>query len=318
MSDGNATQPDLYQTVYDCVKFGRMGNGLLYACVAMFLYDYCLTVYDEIRYIWKPRRISLTSVTFILARYPVFASVILILLPAYVNQRGNHTVLLSDVVTALRLLGIIASEFILAVRTWAIWEKSRIILITLTVFSVSAIVPAAVVVAKDISTARVDPVIASYSNCRMIISEVTNAYVVPYVLTIVYEGITLTSSLIRITRWRKRIPKRIRAPLLDALWRDGVFYFSWTLALSFLNIAIIVQSSSNQFRSGASELQAVMHSILSCRVVLHLAGSKVPKEINSSGCSLYTNPAIQFTTQIEFAEHDLPPRDSAQNHDTRV
>ncbi len=98
----------------------------------------------------------------------------------------------------------------------------------------------------------------------MIISEVTNAYVVPYVLTLVYEGseysaslslspyadihlVTLTISLIRITRWRKRIPKRIRAPLLDALWRDGklvfeiidlpshdpfalgVFYFSWTL-----------------------------------------------------------------------------------------
>ncbi len=73
----------------------------------------------------------------------------------------------------------------------------------------------------------------------MIISEVTNAYVVPYVLTLVYEGseysaclsffpytdihhlVTLTISLIRITRWRKRIPKRIRAPLLDALWRDG-------------------------------------------------------------------------------------------------
>ncbi len=76
-----------------------------------------------------------------LARYPVFASVILILFPvrknalpppvaayasqAYINQRGNYTVLLSDVVTgeevdgipfgtnfilALRLLGIIASE----------------------------------------------------------------------------------------------------------------------------------------------------------------------------------------------------------------
>ncbi|KAF9006342.1 hypothetical protein BDZ89DRAFT_1120236 [Hymenopellis radicata] len=209
----------------------------------MFLYDYCLTVYDEIRYIWKPRRITLTSVTFILARYPVFASVILILLPHYgYSASSPQNVKFAASASILAFL-FFFPKVILAVRTWAIWEKSRIILITLTVFSVSAIVPAAVVVAKDISTARVDPVIASYSNCRMIISEVTNAYVVPYVLTIVYEGITLTSSLIRITRWRKRIPKRIRAPLLDALWRDGVFYFSWTLALSFLNIAIIVQSS---------------------------------------------------------------------------
>ncbi|KAF8903055.1 hypothetical protein CPB85DRAFT_1033568 [Mucidula mucida] len=186
-----------------------------------------------------------------LARYPVFASVILILFPAYINQRGNYTVLLSDVVTALRLLGIIASEFIWLSGHGPYGRNAAsshhidcILCVCCSTRSGRS--------RKDIMTAR-----ATYSDCRMIISEVTNAYVVPYVLTLVYEGITLTISLIRITRWRKRIPKRIRAPLLDALWRDGVFYFSWTLVLSFLNIAIIVQSSSNQFRSGASELQAL-------------------------------------------------------------
>ncbi|PBK71873.1 hypothetical protein ARMSODRAFT_792607 [Armillaria solidipes] len=86
--------------------------------------------------------------------------------------------------------------------------------------------------------------------------------------------VTLSLSLIRITRLRWRVRKTARAPLLDTLWRDGVFYFSWTLMLGFLNIALAVQSTSSQVRVGGSQLQAIIHSILSCRIVLHLAGSR--------------------------------------------
>lgn len=80
---------------------------------------------------------------------------------------------------------------------------------------------------------------AGYGNCRAYINSIESLYVVPYVLTILYEAgwflfstlqiinltlyssVTLTLSLIRITRWRRRIPERMRAPLLDTLWRDG-------------------------------------------------------------------------------------------------
>ncbi|KAK0200907.1 hypothetical protein DFS33DRAFT_1087699 [Desarmillaria ectypa] len=291
-----------------------MGNCMLFACAALFLFDFCLTFDDELWFIWKPRRITLTSVSFLLSRYPVLATTILILLPSYTIQEGNETVLLSQIAIVLRLTSIVSSEFILAVRTWAIWEKSSRILIILAVFSVvgrprlfrenprlillakAAVVPAAVVIAKDVSSSEVDPTYAAYPECRVLISSVRDAYVVPYVLTIVYEGVTLSLSLIRITRWRRRIPEIVRAPLLDTLWRDGVFYFSWTLMLGFLNIALAVQSTSSQVRVGGSQLQAIIHSILSCRIVLHLAGSKYPKDIDTSGCSLYTDAAFQFTT----------------------
>ncbi|PBK92751.1 hypothetical protein ARMGADRAFT_1063603 [Armillaria gallica] len=313
MSMGALTHDEL-ESLYSCISYGRMGNGMLFACAALFLFDFSLTFYDELRFIWKPRRITLTSVSFLLSRYPVLATTILILLPSYTRQEGNETVLLAQIAIVLRLASIVCSEFILAVRTWAIWEKSRRILIILTVFSVirdsipwvkAAVVPAAVVIAKDVSTSEgaflitysVDPAFAAYPECRALISTVRDAYVVPYVLTIVYESVTLSLSLIRITRLRRRVHKTARAPLLDTLWRDGVFYFSWTLMLGFVNIALAVQSTSSQVRVGGSQLQAIIHSILSCRIVLHLAGSRSPKDIDTSGCSLYTDATIQFTTQ---------------------
>ncbi|KAK0463232.1 uncharacterized protein EV420DRAFT_1162442 [Desarmillaria tabescens] len=318
MSVGALT-PDELEHLYGCIRYGRMGNGMLFACAALFLFDFCLTFYDELRFIWKPRRITLTSVSYLLSRYPVLATTILILLPSYTIQEGNETLLLSQIAIVLRLASIVSSEFILAVRTWAIWEKSRRILMILTVFSVAAVVPAAVVIAKDVSTSEVDPVYAAYPECRALISTVRDAYVVPYVLTILYEGVTLSLSLIRITRWRRRIPKNVRAPLLDTLWRDGVFYFSWTLMLGFLNIGLAVQSTSSQVRVGGSQLQAIIHSILSCRIVLHLAGSKSPKDIDTSGCSLYTDAAIQFTTRglIEDIPLSEPSHREARDVDSR-
>ncbi|SJL08222.1 uncharacterized protein ARMOST_11585 [Armillaria ostoyae] len=327
MSTGALTHDEL-ESLYNCISYGRMGNGILFACATLFLFDFSLTFYDELRFIWKPRRITLTSVSFLLSRYPILATTILILLPSYTIQKGNETVLLSQIaignkasinatpfrltgsVSVLRLASIVSSEFILAVRTWAIWEKSRRILIILTVFSVAAVVPAAVVIAKDVSTSEVDPAYAAYPECRALISTVRDAYVVPYVLTIVYESVTLSLSLIRITRLRRRVRKTARAPLLDTLWRDGVFYFSWTLMLGFLNIALAVQST---VRVGGSQLQAIIHSILSCRIVLHLAGSRCPKDIDTSGCSLYTDATMQFTTQVFTEDISLSERSEARD-----
>ncbi|PBK71872.1 hypothetical protein ARMSODRAFT_792723 [Armillaria solidipes] len=90
MSMGALTHDEL-ESLYNCISYGRMGNGILFACATLFLFDFSLTFYDE------PRRITLTSVSFLLSRYPVLATTILILLPSYTIQEGNETVLLSQI-----------------------------------------------------------------------------------------------------------------------------------------------------------------------------------------------------------------------------
>ncbi|EEB89889.1 hypothetical protein MPER_11969 [Moniliophthora perniciosa FA553] len=93
----------------------------------------------------------------------------------------------------------------------------------------------------------------------------------------------------------------MRAPLLDTLWRDGVMYFSFMLVLGFLNIGIVSQSKAPQLRNGAADLQAVLHSMMSTRIVMHLAGSKDPRDITNPSCSVYnTDTGVEFTTQISM------------------
>ncbi|KAG7087430.1 hypothetical protein E1B28_013396 [Marasmius oreades] len=291
-----------------CISNARLGQSLLFASCSLFLFDYVLTVSEEVEFLWWPKRLTLSSIAFMIARYFAMTSTIITLLP-HVSLRVD------GINTILRLVAIVASEFIVAVRTWAIWGRDKRILWTLVTLSVSAVIPAAVIVAFSVKTNHVEAVIspAWIDVCSVVIGDVKNGYVVPYVLTIIYEIATLSFSLIRITKWRKTIPKSVRAPLIDTLWQDGVMYFSFMLVLGFMNIGLVTQSEANQLRKGGAHLQAVLHSMLSTRLVLHLADPHNPRDITAAGCSVYyTNAEIEFTSQISISDDSarLPMRRS--------
>ncbi|KAF9265133.1 hypothetical protein L218DRAFT_957821 [Marasmius fiardii PR-910] len=297
MDDTTLTDSEL-DVLSVCISNGRLGQGLLFASCGVFLFDYVLTFFEEVEFLWLSKRLTLSSTAFAIARYAAMTSVIITLLP-HISLR------IDGINTILRLVAVVASEFIVAVRTWAIWGRSRKILYALIGFSLSAVIPAAVIVASSVKTNHVEAVIspASIDYCSVMIGDIKNGYVVPYVLTIIYETVTLSLSLVRVIGWRQTIPKNVRAPLIDTLWRDGVLYFSFMLVLGFVNIGIVTTSEAVQLRKGGANLQAVLHSMLSTRIVLHLADSSDPRDITSPGCSIYhTNAEIEFTTQISMAD----------------
>lgn len=297
MGDITLTNAEL-DVLSGCISNGRLGQSLLFASCGLFLFDYSLTVFEEIQYLWWSKRLTLSSIAFMIARYFAMTSTIITLLP-HVSLRVD------GINTILRLIAIVASEFIVAVRTWAIWGRNRKVLYALVTFSLSAVIPAAVIVARSVKTNHVEAVISPtlIDICSVVIGDVKNGYVVPYVLTIIYETITLSLSLTRIIGWRKTIPESVRAPLIDTLWRDGVLYFSFMLVLGFMNIALVTTSEAMQLRKGGAHLQAVIHSMLSTRIVLHLADSQDPRDITAPGYSVYhTNPDIEFTSQISMSD----------------
>ncbi|KAJ3937667.1 MAG: hypothetical protein NXY57DRAFT_220480 [Lentinula lateritia] len=310
-SVANLTDAQL-RALSECITHGRIGQGISYASVVLFLYDYSLTVWNEAKYVWRPRRLTLSSITFVIARYAAMTTAIIALLP-------NASVpAIDSTATVFRLIAIIASEL----RTWAIWGRSRKILITLISFSVAAIIPAATIVAESIVSNHVVPLVNEEFQdiCSLTISNISEGFIGPYVVAMLYEFVTLTLSLIRIISWRKTIPARIRAPIIDTLWRDGVLYYSFMLILGFVNIGLVLQQGVRlvlflptfiercfffqvpQVRTGGAELQAVLHSILSTRIVLHLAASNDPRDIAAPGCSVYQT-GMQFTSEFATVDH---------------
>ncbi|KAF9265141.1 hypothetical protein L218DRAFT_186435 [Marasmius fiardii PR-910] len=225
-----------------CVQNGRLGDNILFASSALF-----------VRFLRRTKRLSLGTGAFVASRYGALLVAILALSPA------RHAPTVDS-----------AGAVILAIRTWAIWGKSRKILWALIVFSLSAVIPAAIIIGKSLGTNSVRPLITPElaDICSATFGDIPGAFIVPYILTIIYEIMTLSLSLFRIAKWRKCIPENIRAPFLTILWRDGVLYFTFVLLLSFMNIGIILQSEAPQLRTGGGNLQAVLHSAVATRIVL--------------------------------------------------
>ncbi|ESK93899.1 hypothetical protein Moror_13006 [Moniliophthora roreri MCA 2997] len=284
-----------------CLSEGRKGRSISYASTTLFLFDYLLTVGSELSFLRKHRRATVGSVALLLSRYTAFAASILVLLP------DATTTQIDVIATVLRFVSIIVSEFIVTVRTWAIWERNKMILILLVVLAAACGITVATIIVKDITTrhsaSALPPEFGSVPDCVIMVSVIKNAYITPYILAIIYEIVMVVLSILKISRWRRSIPSTVRAPLLDTLWRDGVLYFSWILVLGLVNVGLVLNASP-QLLQGGSQLQMVFHSILSNRMVLHLAASRSPKEISTSGASVYVSE-VEFSTSPRGSERLL-------------
>ncbi|KAI0298981.1 hypothetical protein B0F90DRAFT_1631877, partial [Multifurca ochricompacta] len=255
--------------------------------------------------LWRWDRITYTRILFIFARYPALTCAVVDLLPT--------TVKLGNVTTCLRLITIIFSELILATRTWAIWEKSRPILLFLVILAIACTTTAIVIIERDIVTTTgmcfelvlqvllapsAIPSIQGVQQCQTLTSAVKHAWVVPYLVTMLFEAVVLGLTLYKVLQYYKNIPIQSRSRLLDVLWIDGVIYFVFMLLLGILNIGLVLQVSTPQLRGGGTQLQTVLHSVLSTRIVLHIAATSKQDLVDSRS----TLAQHRFSTRMEFAD----------------
>ncbi|KAI9509891.1 hypothetical protein F5148DRAFT_1183655 [Russula earlei] len=264
------------------------------ASTVLIFYDWFLTSGDESDFLWRKKRSNYARILFIFARYPALASTVMDLLPA--------TYKLDEVGTCFRSVAIIFSELIFATRTWAIWERSRPMMVFLVVLSIGAIVTAFAKTPRHginiVGLAPAMPSTTDSQQCQILADAVSHAWVLPYFSIMVSEAVLLALTLYKVLQYHRGIPKQLRSKLLHVLWVDGVIYFVFMLFLGILNVMLVLDISGFPLRGGASQLQTVFHSILSTRITLHTA--KVLKQdiIDSRSNVVH----YRVSTRIEFAD----------------
>ncbi|KAF9265143.1 hypothetical protein L218DRAFT_957835 [Marasmius fiardii PR-910] len=202
-----------------------------------------------------------------------------------------------------RISAIVALKLILATRTWAIWGRNCKILWYLVVFALATEVFTVYIIAKNIAANSVRPPITPslLDLCNTTFGDIPDTFIVPYALTIVYETVILSLSLLGIAKWRRGVPQDLRTPLLNTLWKDGVLYFMFMLLLSILNIFIILRSTAPQIRTAGANLQTVLHSAAATRLVTHLSNKGNPRVI-TDGVSI---SGLRFTSHLSGNRGDI-------------
>ncbi|KAJ3893932.1 hypothetical protein GG344DRAFT_63358 [Lentinula edodes] len=171
-----------------------------------------------IELVWRSP-FSLASMMFFVNRYlPFFDRIVSVnsFLPKYSALTYVQSILSSnpglDSSSAYfklkQSLGIVISELILTLRTYAVWERKRSILITLIILTVVFLVPA-IVFTELAST------VISHGGCRM--TSASNIIFLAFCLLTIYESILAILIAIQACKHLRQT----RSPWVTKLYKDG-------------------------------------------------------------------------------------------------
>jgi hypothetical protein len=243
----------------DVLSFLQLRNFISVGSFALLLYEYVLTLPQEISTIWgQSSAKTIMPWLFFLARYPpiVFFCLFAYTKPAIPMRRlfsgteeGDHGVI-SNVQDWLFFVSVLAGcEGILLVRTWALWSCSRKMLWVLSVVYLGMLILAILMLLY--------PVWSKADQQQDLFAYATIAAV---------ETLIIVLTIYRVVN---HLRLRTARKLLKMVYRDGIVYYSCILTLSLMNLTLQLLYKDKPLL--LSDLQLVIHSVLCTRAGRHLA-----------------------------------------------
>jgi len=236
----------------------QLVQSTLVACGTLLVYDFMCTLDQEVAHIWtSPWTVG--TVLFFLNRYLPFIDTFLSLKLKLSVNTPDRCQKEFTVVTWLIVAGIIISEVILALRTYAIWQRKRLVLIILCLSSAITFIPAIVVTHIELKSLIYVP--SEFPGCRL--STASSIIIVAYILLALSE--TIMAVLTGIEAYRHLRHSQSRWVL--QLYQEGLLFYIYLLCISLANILVPILAP-RIFANWLATPQRVMHSVLCNRVLL--------------------------------------------------
>ncbi|KAJ7346214.1 hypothetical protein DFH08DRAFT_961659 [Mycena albidolilacea] len=167
--------------------------------------------------------------------------------------------LLMIISPGLLVLGIFLSEVILMLRTWALWDRRRMVLIWLIILGTCTLV--ASIVTTQLELESLDYITTTGVGCTL--AKASSIIIFSYLSVTILETMVLTA----VRAYRDL--RYSRLPWLIQLYRDGILFFIYLLMISLANILVPILAPS-MFSNWLASPQRVLHSVLCSRVLLHI------------------------------------------------
>jgi len=237
--------------------------------VTLFVYDYILTSQDEVKFIWRAKKWSYGKPLFLFIRYTGFLVMTGFL---FVDFTDPVSYLPCQVIMYLLLctttVVTLSSALVLALRTWAIWNRSLIsgVIVGVSWTSVS-VLSLTFEVYSIIGILPDNNAIPGLAGCESTYSPSTAAASLKiFIFLAVYEGLILVMTLARGLRYLYK-----PSGLMLLLYRDAFLASTCLLALTITN-AILSSMNSPSFYLPFL-LSAAFYHIIPCRIILNLRKS---------------------------------------------
>ncbi|KAJ7283596.1 hypothetical protein C8J57DRAFT_1292990 [Mycena rebaudengoi] len=212
----------------------------------------------QILYVW-PRPWSISTILFVLNRYLPFVDTFLSLSARFTQMSPTQCLLLNQAVGWFSVIGIILSEVILMLRTYALWERKRAVLVSLCALAACTLVPTIPIVYLETASLEYGPI--DGVGCR--ITHASTIQIYAYLLIMVSE--TTIAVLTAIRAYRDL--RYSRVPWIIKLYQDGILFYVYLLLVSIANL-LVPMVAPRMFANWLATPQRVLHSVLCTRVLL--------------------------------------------------
>ncbi|TFY67590.1 hypothetical protein EVG20_g3889 [Dentipellis fragilis] len=235
----------------------------------LLVYDYFITLPDEIQLIWSSRWGGIQMV-FLLNRYAAFWNVGIAIYHQFGSNLSNSTCFgLYTATSWLIACGIGMSEIILIYRTYALWGKRKSVRYALGLLFIAAWIVLVFYLNKVIRSMEFAPVgkiLPEYQGC--FVTKIDNILYICWSIALAYETILQNY-------------RRTSSPLLYLIFRDSALSYITLLASSVANV-LVVRLGPPGYTYLLTGTQHALHVVLSSRIVLNIRRSAVSGAIVAS------------------------------------
>lgn len=275
----------------------------VYAAVAaLFIYDFVITLGDEIELIW-PSGLSVTEVLYYAARYTAWLEVIEELTFWYGSLDRRGCQVFGGYHAFSVVFGMVMSQSLIIVRTWAIWNGKTSIKIAFVLFCSACFAICAYLSVEWMNhttfhvTAELSP--------RLRGCAISDPYIYVYVGWILFccSDVTLLA-LTAVRCWQHLQPGSAR--LTVSLYRDAFAIFFIVLMLAIANL-VVTLTAAEHYQVLLYGVERMLYTILACRMMLNLRANARSTVIPLGGAT--TGQTIDFNHAALRNEYELSSPD---------
>jgi len=310
--------------IVDFIRQQRFADPFLMSAVALFIYDYGLTLHREIKLIWFSRW-SYTKVLFLLVRYMTFADTYLLLHnQLFLNVSANSCKLAYTAAVWLVTLKVSLAEVILALRTWAVWHQNKVVGVVLAVLMVANMAVQCYFAYQTgalLGGWFVGPMYSGSRGC------VAGSPPLPvggapfpgnYVTLTILEGSVLVLMLISAFRSYRA---GAMGELSRIIHRDGILFYVVLLGITAANVGFgfsgigsIANSniaSNVEFATASTTtvlltpLEEVLYSVLTTRIVFNIRDRDNQGRLHTELHTCHSEP-LKFAKPVRRHDQDAP------------
>ncbi|KAJ7677278.1 hypothetical protein B0H17DRAFT_1079818 [Mycena rosella] len=239
--------------------------------LTLLAYDTVLNFDREYRYVWKSRW-SVIKFLYLWTRYSAFIDTIIAVqerLDLHRNPSScNHIMAFTTIFAST---GIAVSEIILMIRTHALYERSKKLLVFFIVMWVSISAVNIWAVLQWTQSFKVQAAPSDISACYL--GSLSDIGLVCYASLVAAETV-----LVILTLWKAiQTSTHQRTRLVTSFYRDGVLFYLAILSFSIANVVILFLAPPGLNLIADTPLR-VMHSVLCCHLVTHVRAIAAEEE----------------------------------------